>query len=132
LPVTRISSRKLDGIREWLLANNIPLTRENWIDINWFGEETEEDLEGEDENGEPIPPGKRQRSYHSGVEGPQRFACIPEYLFRLFMLHGTKDMHDNSSNVSQDIYQSYLLPTLVKAGPAANSKWHSRHRKMAF
>jgi hypothetical protein len=48
LPVTRIRSRKLDAISEWLLANNIPLTRENWIDINWFGEKTEEDLEGED------------------------------------------------------------------------------------
>jgi hypothetical protein len=74
MSITRISNRKLDAISEWMIENDIPLTRENWISVNWMFEgKTEADLEGEefcqiprylsneDENGDPIPTGKKAK-----------------------------------------------------------------------
>jgi hypothetical protein len=49
MSITRISNRKLDAISEWMIENDIPLTRENWISVNWMFEgKTEADLEGEE------------------------------------------------------------------------------------
>jgi len=69
MSVTPISYRKLEAISEWMLANKLPLTRENWIDINWFVEGEDfcaipRYLSNEDENGDPISSGRKAKIIH--------------------------------------------------------------------
>jgi hypothetical protein len=39
---------KLDPVSAWLVKNGFPLTRASWIEINWFAEKTEADLQAEE------------------------------------------------------------------------------------
>ena len=63
--------RVLDSISEWMIKNGIPLTRQNYIEFNWWNmKEADLDAESlasipaylrEDEDGKPIPPGKKAK-----------------------------------------------------------------------
>jgi hypothetical protein len=79
--VQPISNRRLDGISQWLLKHGFALTRENWCSLNWGFDKSDEEIQalvegrgdgeelgqiprylsGEDEDGNPIPHGKKAK-----------------------------------------------------------------------
>lgn len=44
---TKVNGQQ-DIIVAYLKKNNIPLTLENWVNVNWMGDKTVADLTGED------------------------------------------------------------------------------------
>jgi len=63
--------RVIDSISEWMIKNEIPLTRQNYIECSWWNM-TEADLDAEslasipdylreDDDGNPILPGKKAK-----------------------------------------------------------------------
>ena len=81
MKVQPISNRRLDGISRWLLKHGFALTRDNWCSLNWGFDKTSEEIQdlvegrgngeelaqiprylaGEDEDGNPIPLGKKAK-----------------------------------------------------------------------
>ena len=79
--VQPISNRRLDGLSEWLLKHGFALNRHNWCELNWGFNKTDEEIQalveghgdgeelakiprylsGQDDNGDPIPPGKKAK-----------------------------------------------------------------------
>ena len=47
MPVSRFPHRKLGMTSEWMLANDIPLTLKNWLQINYWHDAKLSELDAE-------------------------------------------------------------------------------------
>jgi hypothetical protein len=54
-----MAAYELDPVSAWIRSNNIPLAREAWVEVNWFGEKTQADLQPDEVTEVPFYLDKR-------------------------------------------------------------------------